>query len=50
MLELGPDPDSCRWLPGARFNIAECALSGVQCVLPLHVPLMLAVCSRPKLK
>ena len=28
MLEWHEDPDSCRWLPGARFNIAECALSG----------------------
>lgn len=28
VLELGPDPDSCVWLPGARLNIAECALTG----------------------
>lgn len=28
VLELGPDPDACAWLPGARLNIAECALSG----------------------
>lgn len=28
ILELHPEPDACRWLPGARFNIAECALSG----------------------
>jgi hypothetical protein len=28
VLELGPDPDTCVWLPGARLNIAECALTG----------------------
>lgn len=28
ILELRSEPDACRWLPGARFNIAECALSG----------------------
>lgn len=28
MLQGSPDPDSVRWLPGARLNIAECALSG----------------------
>ncbi|KAL4458608.1 hypothetical protein ABPG75_013473 [Micractinium tetrahymenae] len=28
MLEWHDDPDSCRWLPRARFNIAECALTG----------------------
>jgi len=30
VLELGPDADSCVWLPGARLNIAECALTGKQ--------------------
>ncbi len=28
VLELGTDADSCVWLPGARLNIAECALTG----------------------
>ncbi len=28
MLEGHPHPDGCRWLPGARLNIAECALTG----------------------
>ena len=28
ILEVHSEPDACRWLPGARFNIAECALSG----------------------
>lgn len=28
MLEHGPDADRCIWLPGARFNAAECALAG----------------------
>jgi acyl-coenzyme A synthetase/AMP-(fatty) acid ligase len=27
MLVVGQNADSCCWLPGARFNIAECALS-----------------------
>ena len=31
VLEMGPDPDSCVWLPGARLNIAHCALTGVRC-------------------
>jgi hypothetical protein len=30
MLELHLDPDRVCWLPGARFNIAECALSGAE--------------------
>jgi hypothetical protein len=30
MLEMHPDPDGCRWLPGARLNIAECALNGAE--------------------
>ncbi|KAL4429392.1 hypothetical protein ABPG77_005166 [Micractinium sp. CCAP 211/92] len=28
MLEGHPHPDGCRWLPGARLNIAQCALTG----------------------
>eukprot|EP00887_Chlorella_sp_A99_P006425 scaffold3.g6425.t1 len=28
VLEVHPDPDRCRWLPGARLNVAECALTG----------------------
>ncbi|KAL4458600.1 hypothetical protein ABPG75_013465 [Micractinium tetrahymenae] len=28
VLEQSPDPDGCRWLPGACLNIAECALTG----------------------
>ncbi|KAI3435948.1 hypothetical protein D9Q98_002006 [Chlorella vulgaris] len=28
VLSSDPDPDNCCWLPNARFNIAECALTG----------------------
>lgn len=28
MLQLGDTADTCQWLPDARLNIAECALSG----------------------
>lgn len=28
MLQRSTDPDGVRWLPGARLNIAECALGG----------------------
>lgn len=28
LLRSSSDPDACVWLPGARLNIAQCALSG----------------------
>ena len=42
VLEAGPDPDSCRWLPGARLNVAESALTGVWGVVLAELNCMLA--------
>lgn len=32
------DPDACAWLPGARLNIAQCALSGSRRNVPWASP------------